>query len=182
MQVAVLGASGGMGRTLIDELLRRGHTVTAVNRSGTADVPDGVRRIAADLTSPDDAKRACAGVEVAVLAAQPPYPRWVTQWPPLMRSVIAGASATHTKLVFTDNLYAYSPVSGPISETSPENATDPKGIVRRDLGRMLLAAHERGDLRVAIGRFSRRPNVVYLDHPGHFAPRSCWSRCRWRRW
>jgi uncharacterized protein YbjT (DUF2867 family) len=26
MKVAVLGASGGMGRTLIDELLRRGHT------------------------------------------------------------------------------------------------------------------------------------------------------------
>jgi nucleoside-diphosphate-sugar epimerase len=153
VRVTVLGASGGMGRTLIDELLRRGHTVTAVSRSGAA-MPDGVQRIAADLTSPADAKRACAGADVAVLAAQPPYQRWVTQWPPMMRNVIAGASATHTKLVFTDNLYAYSPVSGPISETSPEHATDHKGVVRRELGRMLQAAHEHGDLRVAIGRFS----------------------------
>lgn len=154
MNITVLGASGGMGRTLVNELVRRGHTVTAVNRSGNAAVPDGVRRMAADITSPGDAKRACAGSDVAVLAAQPPYPQWVTRWPPMMRSVIAGASAAGTKLVFTDNLYAYSPVSGPISETSPETATDPKGMVRRDLGRMLLAAHERGDLRVAIGRFS----------------------------
>lgn len=154
MKVTVLGASGGIGRTLIEELLRRGHALTAVNRSGAAEVPDGVARLAADLSSLEDAKHACVGADVVVLAAQPPYHQWTEQWPPMMRNVIAATAAANAKLVFTDNLYAYAPATGPLSETSPEHATDHKGAVRRELGRMLLAAHERGELRAAIGRFS----------------------------
>lgn len=154
MKVTVLGASGGMGRTIIDELLPRGHELTAVNRNGMADVPAGIARMAADISSPDDAKRACAGADVVVLAAQPPYQDWVTRWPPMLRNVIAGAAASGAKIVFTDNLYAYAPATGPLTEDSPEHATDKKGMLRRDLGRMLLDAHRRGEVRATIGRFS----------------------------
>jgi nucleoside-diphosphate-sugar epimerase len=154
MQVTILGASGGTGGALIRELRGRGHQLTAVNRRGNVQVPDGVKVMAADLSSPTDAKRACAGADVVVLAAQPPYQDWVEHWPPMMRNVIAGASAAQAKVVFTDNLYAYPPATGPLSEASPEHATDTKGMLRRTLGEMLLGAHERGDLRATIGRFS----------------------------
>jgi nucleoside-diphosphate-sugar epimerase len=110
--------------------------------------------VAADLARPEDAKRACAGADVVVVAAQPPYQDWVKHWPPMMRNVIAGAAAAGAKVVFTDNLYAYAPAEGPLSERSPEHATDHKGALRRELGRMLLDAHERGEIRATIGRFS----------------------------
>ncbi|HSK96161.1 MAG TPA: NAD-dependent epimerase/dehydratase family protein, partial [Euzebyales bacterium] len=154
MRITVLGASGGTGRAVTHELAGRGHTVTAVSRSGTADVPDGVARLAADLSVPDEARRACAGADVVVLAAQPPYQDWVEQWPPLLRTVMAATAAAGARLVFVDNLYAYAPATGPLRETSPEHATDHKGVLRRELGHMLLAASERGEPRATIGRFS----------------------------
>lgn len=154
MKVTILGASGGMGRALMKELRSRGHEVNAVNRRGDVQVPDGVTVVAADLSSAADAKRACAGADVVVLAAQPPYQDWVEHWPPIMRNVIDGASAAGAKVVFTDNLYAYAPATGPLSESSPEHATDTKGMLRRRLGEMLLEAHERGEVRATIGRFS----------------------------
>jgi nucleoside-diphosphate-sugar epimerase len=154
MKATVLGASGGTGRAVTYELFRRGHTVTAVSRSGAADVPDGVARLAADLSLPQDAERACAGADVVVLAAQPPYQDWADHWPPMMRHAIAATAAAGAKLVFVDNLYAYAPATGTVSETSPEHATDRKGALRRELGHVLLAAHERGELRATIGRFS----------------------------
>lgn len=154
MKVTILGASGGMGRALMKELRSRGHELTAVNRRGDVQVPDGVTVVAANLSSAADAKRACAGADVVVLAAQPPYQDWVEHWPPIMRNVIDGASAAGAKVVFTDNLYAYAPATGPLSESSPEHATDTKGMLRRRLGQMLLEAHERGEVRATIGRFS----------------------------
>jgi nucleoside-diphosphate-sugar epimerase len=153
-RVTVLGASGGIGGAITRELSGRGHVVTAVNRAGDADVPDGVVRRAGDLRSPQGATAAVGAADVVVMAAQPPYPEWVAQWPGLIDAVIAGAAAARARLVFVDNLYMYAPADGPISEASPEHATDPKGVVRREIGATLLRAHAGGRVRVSIGRFS----------------------------
>jgi nucleoside-diphosphate-sugar epimerase len=154
MQVTILGASGGTGGALLHELVGRGHTITAVNRSGSVETARGVTPLAADISDAEAAKRACAGADVVVLAAQPPYQDWVDHWPPLLRNAMDATTATGARLVFVDNLYAYAPATGPLTETSPEHATDHKGVLRRTLGRTLLAAHERGELRATIGRFS----------------------------
>jgi nucleoside-diphosphate-sugar epimerase len=154
MQITILGASGGTGGALLHELVRRGHTITAVNRRGSVEASPGVTPLAADMSDAADAKRACAEADVVVLAAQPPYQDWVDRWPPLMRNVMAATAAAGAKLVFTQNLYAYAPATGPLTEASPERATDHKGMLQRELAHTLLAAHERGELRTAIGRFS----------------------------
>ncbi|MFI7466833.1 SDR family oxidoreductase [Nonomuraea sp. NPDC049646] len=54
--IVVTGATGNVGRTLVRILAEQGHEVTAVSRRITnADVPPGVRTIAADLSqSPAD--------------------------------------------------------------------------------------------------------------------------------
>lgn len=64
MRVAVLGASGVIGRALVPELARR-HQVTAVARRPGPASP-GLRQLAADLADPDDARRALEGADVAV--------------------------------------------------------------------------------------------------------------------
>ena len=51
MKVLVVGGSQFNGFALVQELVRRGHDVTVVNRGRTdAPFPDGVRRLTADRT------------------------------------------------------------------------------------------------------------------------------------
>ena len=153
MHTTVLGASGGIGRAVALELVARGHDVTGSNRAGDVDLP-GVTPLAADLLDADDARRACAGADVVVLAAQPPYPRWLADWPPMLEHVLAGCAASGARLVLTDNLYAHAPATGTLTPASPEHATDPKGALRRRLAERLRTAHDAGGVATAIGRFS----------------------------
>jgi nucleoside-diphosphate-sugar epimerase len=150
----VLGASGGAGNAIARALADAGHRVRAVNRSGNADLPDGIETVAADITNPHGAAGAVADAAVVYMAAQPAYHRWPEEFPAMLRRVIEAAAAAGAKLVMVDNLYGYGPGAGMITEATPERATDRKGVVRRELTRMLLHAHRSGRLRVAIGRAS----------------------------
>jgi nucleoside-diphosphate-sugar epimerase len=154
MRITVLGASGGIGGAITAELHGRGHALTAVNRRGDAAVPAGVRRVAADLYDQQAATRACASADVVVLAAQPPYADWFGSWERMMDAVLEATAAAGARLILVDNLYMYGAVDGPITEASPERATTAKGRLRAALGRRVLAAHEAGQVRATIGRFS----------------------------
>jgi nucleoside-diphosphate-sugar epimerase len=55
---------------------------------------------------------------------------------------------------YADNLYAYGPVDGPLTEDLPYRATGPNGRVRAALPEQLMAAHAAGTVRVTIGRAS----------------------------
>jgi nucleoside-diphosphate-sugar epimerase len=128
--------------------------VRAVNRSGSADVPEGVERMAADVTTDDGIARAVAGAAAVYMAAQPAYHRWPEEFPQMLDRVIEGTAAAGAKLVMVDNLYGYGPGAGTMTEDTPERATDRKGAVRRRMTQTLLDAHRSGKLRVAIGRAS----------------------------
>ena len=147
----VLGASGGAGNAIARALHEAGHRVRAVNRSGVADVPDGIDRVAADIATPAGARHATDGAGVVYMAAQPAYHRWPQEFPTMLATVI-DAVPDGARLVMVDNLYGYGPGASPMSEATPERATDAKGQVRRQMTRMLLAAH--GRIRVTVGRAS----------------------------
>jgi nucleoside-diphosphate-sugar epimerase len=68
--------------------------------------------------------------------------------------VARAAGAAGARLVFADNLYMYGPGAGPMSEATPQRATDAKGRLRIALAADLLARHARGEVEVAIGRSS----------------------------
>jgi nucleoside-diphosphate-sugar epimerase len=122
------------------------------------------RPLAADVTSDDGARAAVVGADVVVMAAQPPYHQWPEAFPPMLDRVIGATADASAKLVMVDNLYAYGPGAMPISEASPRSATDAKGRVRSEMLGSLLAAHEVGRLRVAVGQAS--------DYVGPHAARS----------
>lgn len=153
-RIVVLGASGGIGSAITRELASRGHDVVGTSRSGTFDPPAGVATRAADLLDAVSAKEAVADADVVVLAAQPPYPRWLADWPTMLEHTLAAVEAAGARLVFVDNLYAYAPAAGAMSPDSPEHATDDKGRLRAELGQRVLEAHREGRVRAAIGRFS----------------------------
>ena len=149
----VLGASGGLGRALVGELMRSGRSVRAVSRS----IPEGLaatETMAVDISTLEGARRACVGASVVFHSAQPAYHRWVEEFPDLTGNVITATSEAGAKLVMVDNLYMYGPTSGPMVETSPRAATGRKGAVRARMEQQLLDAHASGDVRVTIGRLS----------------------------
>src|SRR5918994_4537813 len=149
----VLG-TGPLGLAVARFLVTRGDRVRVVNRSGRADLPGSVDILAADVTEVGEAKRACYGATVIYHCANPPYARWPELHPPLMDSIIEGATAAGARLVFGDNLYAYGPVDGPLTEDLPYRATGPNGRTRARIAETLLRAHETGRVRAVIGRGS----------------------------
>jgi nucleoside-diphosphate-sugar epimerase len=149
----VLGA-GPLGLAVAGHLAARGNRVRIANRGGRADLPDGVQVVAANVAEVGDARRACDGATVVYHCANPPYARWPELHPPLMRAIIEGASSAGATLVFGDNLYAYGPVDGPLTEDLPRRAQGRNGRTRARVADDLLAAHEDGRVRAAIGRGS----------------------------
>lgn len=148
----VLGSTGGAGNAIARALHEAAVPVRAVNRSGAADLPEGVEQMAADITDDRGVARAVEGAEVVYMAAQPAYHRWPEEFPPMLEKVIDATAGA--KLVMVDNLYGYGPEAGTMTEQTPERANDTKGRIRRRMTQMLLDARKSGKLRVAIGRAS----------------------------
>ena len=147
----VLGA-GPVGRAVVAALVARGIEPAVVTRSGTA-VPGTVSR-PADLSDPDRAAAAVAGAQVVFQCASPAYHRWPQQFPQLQARAIDAAAAAGALLVAAENLYAYGPVPGAITQDLPLAATTRKGAVRAQMWRDLQAAHDSGRLHMVAGRAS----------------------------
>jgi putative NADH-flavin reductase len=73
MKVAIFGATGNIGSAVTDELLRRGHVVTAVTRSGGADkLPAGVANaVKGDVREADTVAEVVQGHDAVVSTVGP---------------------------------------------------------------------------------------------------------------
>lgn len=136
------------------ELKRQGRHVRLVNRSGKVDAPSDVELVAADASNPESAKKAASGAAVVYHCAVPPYAEWPRQAPPLMEGIIEASASTDARLVYGDNLYAYGPVSGLITEDLPYRSAGPNGRVRAQVATTLMEAHRIGKVKATIGRAS----------------------------
>ena len=149
----VLG-TGPLGLAVARHLAKRGDRVRAVNRSGHADGSPEVEVMAADVMQASEVQRVSDHATVVYHCANPPYARWPDLHPPLMDAIIEGAASAGARLIFGDNLYAYGPVDGPLREDLPYRASGPNGRTRARIAESLMAAHQRGRVRAAIGRGS----------------------------
>lgn len=67
MTVLVVGATGSIGRLVVGEALREGHTVRALVRDpGRAQLPTGAQLVTGDVTRPDTLPAAVDGVDAIV--------------------------------------------------------------------------------------------------------------------
>jgi nucleoside-diphosphate-sugar epimerase len=148
----VFGATGGVGSAVVAELLRRGGRVRAVSRRGHA--PEGAEGVAADAADSAEAAAVAEGAGVVYHCVSPDYTRWPELLPPISRSILGAAESSGAKLVFADNLYAYGPVDGPVREDMSPTASGSKGRTRVEVAAEMLAAHQKGLVRVTIGRAS----------------------------
>ncbi|GAA4986676.1 SDR family oxidoreductase [Kitasatospora paranensis] len=147
----VLG-TGPAGTTLAEELLRRGHRVRTVDRSGRGGLP-GAEAVAADLGDPAAARRAIEGADVVHHCVNVAYELQVEVMPRLQKVLLDAVQDTGARLVVMDTLYPYGPSLGePLTEDTPWRATSRKGRMRAELDAAYLRAHEEGRARVVLAR------------------------------
>jgi nucleoside-diphosphate-sugar epimerase len=150
----VIFGTGPLGTSVMQALTADEQRVRMVNRSGKADVPNGVEVMRGDACDSTFTRQVCKGASAVYQCSQPAYNEWTEKFPPLQASILEGAAAAGAKLIVGENLYMYGPVKGPMTEDLPNAATTRKGRVRAQMSEALLAAHRTGKVRVAIGRGS----------------------------
>ncbi len=150
----VIVGTGTLGLAVSRHLVTSGVRVWLVNRSGHAEAPHGVDVLAADVTDPAAARRACEGAGVVFHCAIGPYALWPQTLPPIMAGIIEGAASAGARIVYGDNLYSYGPASGPITEDLPYRPIGPNTRVRAEVATALMEAHASGRVRATIGRAS----------------------------
>jgi nucleoside-diphosphate-sugar epimerase len=153
-ELHVVFGTGPLGTAVMRELVRRGKRVRMVNRSGRADVTDGVEVVGGDAYRPEVTREVCRAAAVVYQCAQPQYHEWPEKFPPLQDSILEGAAGAGARLVVAENLYMYGEVDGPIHEDLSYAARTRKGKTRAAMAEAVLAAHRSGRVRAAIGRGS----------------------------
>ncbi|GAA5081485.1 nucleoside-diphosphate-sugar epimerase [Thermocatellispora tengchongensis] len=143
----VVGA-GQVGAELARELVRRGHEVVIVSRSGSGPELAGVRRVAADAGDRERLAAIAEGAETLYNCVNPKYHRWMPDWPPMAAALLGAAEDTGAGYVILGSLYGYGPVDGPMTERTPLKPSSEKAEVRVAMWRDALAAHEAGRVRV----------------------------------
>jgi nucleoside-diphosphate-sugar epimerase len=154
-ELHVVFGTGPVGLAIMDELVSKGKRVRMVNRSGRADVAEGVEVVGADAADTTSTREASAGASVVYFALNPPYDKWPELFPGLQAGVLEGAASAGAKLIAVENLYMYGSTGGrPLTEDLPYAANTRKGKVRARMSRELMEANASGKVRVAIGRAS----------------------------
>ena len=150
----ILGANGTIGSILAKELSSYTDKVRLVSRNPRK-VNAGDELLSIDLFNPEYVDKAVAGSEVVYLLVGFEYKLkvWKRNWPSLMKAVIEACSKHNARLVFFDNVYAYDKESiGHMTEDAPLNPPSGKGLVRKELVDMLMAAVKAGKLNALIAR------------------------------
>ena len=150
----VLGA-GPLGRATAQALLARGKSVRIVNRSGVMRAPpEGAALAAGDLTKPAPSQEAFRDAAAFYFCAQPEYHEWPKFFRALQRGAIDAASGAGAPLIVAENLYAYGPTKGPMTESLSARPNTIKGSVRAQMHDELMEAQASGRIQVAVGRGS----------------------------
>lgn len=150
----ILGAGGDIGIPLAKELKKFTEIIRLVGRNPQK-VNDDDEVFACDLLDLERLKLATKDSEIVYLTVGLPYDSkiWKEQWPIVMHNVIEACIANQSKLVFLDNVYAYSPNEIPkMTEESKIEPVTKKGKVRAQILEMLNKAEREQSLEILVGR------------------------------
>lgn len=132
----VLGASGGMGYSIVKELLGRGIQVNAFARNKEKleklfSDEANVTIFPGDIFRLEDLDKAAQNVDIIYHSANIPYTEWAEKLSILMSNILQTAEKHTAKLAIVDNIYAYGRSNGTkVSETTAKNPHTKKGNIR----------------------------------------------------
>jgi len=132
----VLGASGGMGYSIVNELINSGIEVTAFARSeqklkNLYDERQEITIQTGDIFNLQDIVDAAKDVDIIFQTANIPYPEWEDKLVPFFQNVLKAAEIQKTKLVLVENIYAYGRSTGAkVTENTSKQPHTKKGKIR----------------------------------------------------
>ncbi|WP_046213648.1 NAD-dependent epimerase/dehydratase family protein [Paenibacillus wulumuqiensis] len=147
-QAVVLGATGGTGKAIVMELLKRGTVVTAFGRS-----MGKLKQLSAELGHPShlhlyegnvfetaDVYQAAQGLDVIFHCASVPYHEMESRLLPMGISVLSAAERLGIRVVAVDGIYPYSSSRNrePVDETYPKQPITRKGKVKLQFEQLLF--------------------------------------------
>ena len=150
----ILGSGGAIANHLAKELKNYSSEIRLVSRRPKK-VNETDETFTADLKDKELVSRAVAGSEVVYLTAGLKYDIkiWERDWPIIMQNVINACVHHNARLVFFDNVYAYSPDEvAHMTENSQKVPATRKGKVRMDLLNMIFDAIREKGLQALIAR------------------------------
>lgn len=142
----VLGASGGMGYAIVEELIKREIEVIAFARSKEKleklfKNSEKVQIVAGDVFDKTELINVAKGIDVIFHAINIPYSEWYEKQPTLMKNVVQAAEVANSKLAVVDNIYAYGRGNGSkINEEYSKNPHTKKGKIRVELSKRAFQA------------------------------------------
>ena len=145
--IHVVAGAGEVGSALATTLAQAGAEVVVVTRSGSGPELPGITRRALDIADTEALLAAVPSAAVIYNCVNPPYHRWVEDWPPMAESFLAYAEKTGAVLVTCSNLYGYGPVDVPMTEDLPLAATGTKAKVRIAMWQEAKARNDAGRIR-----------------------------------
>lgn len=154
MNTHVIVGAGPIGSGTAQRLADAGHTVKIVTRSGSGPVDARIELVRADASDGRRLTEIAAGAHAIYNCANPKYPDWAVDWPPLAASLLEAAEAVDARLVTMSNLYVYAADSSPMRATDPLEPASKKGAIRARMWLDALDAHRAGRVRVTEARAS----------------------------
>lgn len=153
----VIGATGALGSAIVRRLREEDKLVRAVARDpdlAKQMLPSSAGIVFGDMAYPDSVKSACEGAKVIYHCVNIRYSEWAKFMPGLTENILEGARTAKARLVFPGNVYVYGPLQEiPATENHPHAANTKKGRVRIHMEKMLMGAHQAGEIPVVIPRF-----------------------------
>ncbi|HUZ57961.1 MAG TPA: NAD-dependent epimerase/dehydratase family protein [Hanamia sp.] len=150
----ILGSGGAIANHLAGEIKKYSSEIRLVSRHPKK-VNETDEIFPADLTNKELVNKAVEGSEVVYLTPGLPYniKIWKRDWPVIMENVIEACVQNNTRLVFFDNIYAYSP--GEVSHMTENSTKTPatrKGKVRLNLLNIIFDAIKDKGLQALVAR------------------------------
>ncbi len=133
----ILGATGGVGSTIMHQLKEDGWRIRALNRSLAFNEiqKDGISWIKGDALVQKDVVSAARGCAVIIHAVNPPgYKNWSGLVLPMLDNSIAAARLYNSCILLPGTVYNYGPEVFPlVSENAPQHPKTRKGAIRVEM-------------------------------------------------
>lgn len=154
----VLGATGGIGRAVVSQLLKDKKSVVLLSRNKEKvekyfnEFPN-IKILIGDASNLDDVLKASADCMALFYCVNTPYDKWTKTVRPLLKVSIDACIKNNVKLVFPGNVYSYGYAQyNRVDEMHPKFPHTKKGRIRLEMENMLYTAGKDENLKFSIIR------------------------------
>ena len=154
----VLGATGGIGRAVVKQLVEINKSVTVLSRSKEkaekyfSEFPN-VKVVFGDASNYDDVTNASQNCTALFYCVNTPYDQWTNTVRTLLKVSIDACVKNNVKLIFPGNVYSYGYAHyNRVDEMHPKFPHTKKGKIRMDMENMLFVAGKDEGLNFTIIR------------------------------